>query len=217
MDYVCTVHSASQRKKETDRGNLRSCPHVLLSHTAGLRWRQTLPAAERGTSVFCIYLQQDGGWGGCSIVHKCKRMSIYHKTQLNGVVHFRQNINQSSLWTQSLQHRKTDTTCTLKTHWWSLRPHRHMGNLFFLNIQWKTDRSAHWNQCQTPGQSSLSKDSWEHIRHASSWMSFQTQARKLKSHSGPHGSPALEGYITVSRNSDGFLSKKVGGGMTCFN
>lgn len=39
-------------------------------------------------------------------------------------------------------------------------------------------------------------------------MSFQIQAGKLKSHSGPHGSHAVEGYITVGRNSDGFLSKR---------
>lgn len=38
-------------------------------------------------------------------------------------------------------------------------------------------------------QSSLAKDSWVHIRHASSWMSFQTQAGKLKSHSGPPWEP----------------------------
>lgn len=41
-------------------------------------------------------------------------------------------------------------------------------------------------------------------------MSFQIQAGKLKSHSGSHGSNAREGYITVSRNSDGFLSKRRG-------
>lgn len=43
-------------------------------------------------------------------------------------------------------------------------------------------------------------------------MSFQIQAGKLKSHSGSHGSNAREGYITVSRNSDGFLSKRREGG-----
>lgn len=38
-------------------------------------------------------------------------------------------------------------------------------------------------------------------------MSFQTQAGKLNSHSGPRGTNALERYITVSCNIY-FLSKK---------
>lgn len=47
-------------------------------------------------------------------------------------------------------------------------------------------------------------------------MSFQIQAGKLKSHSGPLGSHALEGYITVSRNSDGFLSEREKKGSAMF-
>lgn len=81
LHYVFIVNSVGQRKKETDRGNLRSCPHVLLSalsHPAGLRWRQTLPAAERGTSVYVC--GRIVGWGGqhfaLCVIHKHTR----HKT-----------------------------------------------------------------------------------------------------------------------------------------
>lgn len=56
-------------KEERDRGNLRSCPHVLLSHPAGFRRRQKLPAAKRGTSV---YVWKDGGGEtALCVIQKC--------------------------------------------------------------------------------------------------------------------------------------------------
>lgn len=192
-----------------------------LSHPAGLRWRQTIPAAARGTwhlECMCgIIVGDSSSYCGLS---KNAHASLYiKKTQI--LCRCVLNISTLPSYNQNYTERQT-LPCLLYTHKntskhkQSLRPDGHTGNVFFPISLWKTGRSAHWNQCQTPEQSSLAKDSWEHIRHASSWMSFQIQAGKLKSHSGPHGSHALGGYITVSRNSDGFLSKRKKEDLPCF-
>lgn len=71
--FICIVDSASKRKRETNRGNLRSCLCVLLSlhHIQPSWWKWALPAVERRASVVCVHVWQHGGL--------CQPRSLFHQ------------------------------------------------------------------------------------------------------------------------------------------
>lgn len=138
------------------------------------------------------------GWGGGTAIHKCTSTNA-HKSSCIIPKQFGSTLSEKS---KVAAHKNAGVSRD------KVEGHTSTQGMFSSWLaSGKQARARTGNQCQTPEQSSVAKDSCEYIRHASSWMSFQTQAGKLNSHSGPHGSNALEHYITVSCNSD-FLSKK---------
>lgn len=100
------------------------------------------------------------------------------------IQHILQDTNslESCIWSTLIQRRsRVGAHRNIDVSWDKVYGHTDTQEMFSSWLaSGQTGGSAHWNQCQTPEQSSLAKDSCEYIRHASSLMSFQIQAGKIK-------------------------------------